>query len=55
MVYLAATPDPRAWAAGKQVVVDTKSGRTVAEITGVGGSDESAVNNKLDQYYSPSW
>jgi DNA-binding beta-propeller fold protein YncE len=35
----------------KQVVVDVKSGKTVAEITGIGGSDESAVNNKLDQYY----
>jgi DNA-binding beta-propeller fold protein YncE len=35
----------------KQVVVDTKSGKTVAEIAGVGGSDESAGNNKLGQYY----
>ena len=35
----------------KQVVVDTKAGKVVAEITGIGGSDESAVNNKLDQYY----
>jgi DNA-binding beta-propeller fold protein YncE len=35
----------------KQVVVDTKSGKTVAEIADVGGSDESAVNNKLGQYY----
>jgi hypothetical protein len=35
----------------KQVVVDTKSGKTVAEITGIGGSDESAANNKLGQYY----
>ena len=36
----------------KQVVVDTKSGKTVAEIADVGGSDESAANNKLGQYYS---
>src|SRR5450631_2062965 len=35
----------------KQVVIDVKTGKTVAEITGVGGSDESAVNNKVDQYY----
>jgi DNA-binding beta-propeller fold protein YncE len=35
----------------KQVVVDVKSGKTVAEIPDVGGSDESAVNNKLGQYY----
>ena len=33
-------------------VVDSKSGKVVAEIPGVGGSDESSVNNKLDQYYS---
>lgn len=35
----------------KQVVVDTKTGKTVAEITGVGGSDESAANKKLGLYY----
>ena len=33
-------------------VLDSKAGKVVAEIPGVGGSDESSVNNKLDQYYS---
>jgi len=42
---------PRLGLPAKQVVVDTKEGKVVAEIKGVGGSDESAVNNKLDQYY----
>ncbi|HWF93605.1 MAG TPA: hypothetical protein VG291_01435 [Xanthobacteraceae bacterium] len=42
---------PRLGLPAKQVVVDTKSGKTVAEISGVGGSDESAVNKKAGQYY----
>ena len=52
MVFLGCNAGtPRLGLPAKQVVVDTKSGKTVAEITGIGGSDESAVNNKLDQYY----
>jgi DNA-binding beta-propeller fold protein YncE len=43
---------PRLGLPAKLVVVDSKTGKTVAEIPGVGGSDESAVNNKLGQYYS---
>jgi DNA-binding beta-propeller fold protein YncE len=43
--------NPRLGLPAKQVVVDTKTGKTVAEIPDVGGSDESAVNNKLGQYY----
>jgi YVTN family beta-propeller protein len=35
----------------KQVVIDTKTGQVVADINGVGGSDESSVNNKAGQYY----
>ncbi len=33
------------------MVIDIKTGKQT-EIAGVGGSDESAVNNKLGQYYS---
>ena len=33
-------------------VLDSKAGKVVADIPSVGGSDESSVNNKLDQYYS---
>jgi DNA-binding beta-propeller fold protein YncE len=52
MVFLGCNAGtPRLGLPAKQVVVDTKTGKTVAEIQGVGGSDESAVNNKLDQYY----
>jgi hypothetical protein len=52
MVYLGCNAGPaRLGLPAKQVVVDTKTG-TVVDIPGVGGSDESAVNNKLDQYYS---
>jgi DNA-binding beta-propeller fold protein YncE len=35
----------------KQVVVDVKSGQVVADVMGVGGSDESAVDNKAGRYY----
>jgi DNA-binding beta-propeller fold protein YncE len=42
---------PRLGLPAKQVVVDIKTGK-VTDIPGVGGSDESSVNNKLDQYYS---
>jgi DNA-binding beta-propeller fold protein YncE len=35
----------------KQVVVDTKTGKVVAEVKGVGGSDESAYNSKSGHYY----
>ena len=52
MVYLGCNAGPaRLGLPAKQVVVDTKTGKAV-DIPGVGGSDESAVNNKLDQYYS---
>ncbi len=52
MVFLGCNAGPaRLGLPAKQVVVDVKSGKTVAEITGVGGSDESSVNNKLGQYY----
>ncbi|HLH97363.1 MAG TPA: hypothetical protein VKW08_19805 [Xanthobacteraceae bacterium] len=36
----------------KLVVVNWKSGKTVAEIPGVGGSDESAADLKNERYYS---
>jgi DNA-binding beta-propeller fold protein YncE len=39
-------------APAKLVVVNVKSGKTIAEIPGVGGSDESSVDNKTDRYYS---
>jgi DNA-binding beta-propeller fold protein YncE len=42
---------PRLGMPAKQVVVDIKTGK-VTDIPGVGGSDESSVNNKVDQYYS---
>ena len=42
---------PRLGLPAKVVVLDTKSGKQT-DITGVGGSDESAVNLKLGQYYS---
>ena len=42
---------PRLGLPAKQVVVDIKTGK-VTDIPGVGGSDESAVNNKAGQYYS---
>jgi DNA-binding beta-propeller fold protein YncE len=52
MVFLGCNAGPaRLGLPAKQVVVDTKTGKVAAEITGVGGSDESAVNNKLGQYY----
>jgi DNA-binding beta-propeller fold protein YncE len=52
MVYLGCNVgNPRLGLPAKQVVVDIKTGKTV-DIPGVGGSDESAVNNKLGQYYS---
>jgi len=52
MVFLGCNAGPaRLGLPAKQVVVDVKSGKTVAEISGIGGSDESAVNNKLGQYY----
>ena len=52
MVFLGCNAGPaRLGLPAKQVVVDTKAGKVVAEIPGVGGSDESAVNNKLGQYY----
>jgi DNA-binding beta-propeller fold protein YncE len=41
---------PRLGLPAKQVVVDIKTGK-VTDITGVGGSDESSVNNKAGQYY----
>src|SRR5258707_7547500 len=41
---------PRLGLPAKQVVVNVKTGKAT-DITGVGGSDESAVNNKLGQYY----
>jgi DNA-binding beta-propeller fold protein YncE len=42
---------PRLKLPAKQVVVDSKTGQVMAEINGIGGSDESAVNNKLGHYY----
>ena len=42
---------PRLGLPAKLVVIDTKTGKQT-DIPGVGGSDESAVNNKLGQYYS---
>jgi DNA-binding beta-propeller fold protein YncE len=42
---------PRLGLPAKLVVLDVKTGKQT-DIVGVGGSDESAVNNKLDQYYS---
>jgi DNA-binding beta-propeller fold protein YncE len=52
MVYLGCNVGPaRIGLPAKQVVVDIKTGKAV-DIPGIGGSDESAVNNKLDQYYS---
>ena len=33
-------------------VVDARAGKVIAVIPGAGGSDESNVNNKIDQYYS---
>jgi len=41
---------PRLGLPAKQVVVDIKTGK-VTDIPGVGGSDESTVNNKAGQYY----
>jgi DNA-binding beta-propeller fold protein YncE len=43
--------NPRLGLPAKLAVIDTKTGKQT-DITGVGGSDESAVNNKLGQYYS---
>ena len=37
---------------GQLTVVDARQGKVIAEIKGPGGSDESGVNNKIDQYYS---
>ncbi len=37
---------------GQLSVVDARQGKVIAEIKGPGGSDESGVNNKIDQYYS---
>ena len=52
MVYLGCNVGPtRLGLPAKQVVVDIKTGKAI-DIPGVGGSDESAVNNKLGQYYS---
>jgi DNA-binding beta-propeller fold protein YncE len=52
MVYLGCNAGPtRLGLPAKQVVVDIKTGKAT-DITGIGGSDESAVNNKLGQYYS---
>jgi hypothetical protein len=52
MVYLGCNAGPaRLGLPAKQVVVDVKSGKVI-DIPGIGGSDESSVNNKLDQYYS---
>ena len=42
---------PRLKLPAKLAVIDTKTGKQT-DIPGVGGSDESAVNNKLGQYYS---
>jgi DNA-binding beta-propeller fold protein YncE len=51
-VYLGCNAGPqRLGLPAKQVVLDVKTGKAT-DIPGVGGSDESAVNNKLDQYYS---
>jgi DNA-binding beta-propeller fold protein YncE len=36
----------------KMVVVDTKTGKTVANIPGAGGSDESAANTNTGMYYA---
>jgi len=52
MVFLGCNAGPaRLGLPAKQVVVDTKTGKTVAEITGIGGSDESAADNKAGRYY----
>ena len=52
MIFLGCNAGPaRLGLPAKQVVVDSKAGKVVAEITGIGGSDESAVNSKLGQYY----
>jgi hypothetical protein len=52
MVFLGCNAGPaRLGLPAKQVVVDTKAGKVVATIPDVGGSDESAANNKLGQYY----
>jgi DNA-binding beta-propeller fold protein YncE len=52
MVFLGCNAgNPRLGLPAKQVVVDTKTGKTVAEIADIGGSDESAANNKLGHYY----
>jgi DNA-binding beta-propeller fold protein YncE len=51
-VYLGCNAGPtRLGLPAKQVVLNVKTGKQT-DIPGVGGSDESAVNNKLDQYYS---
>jgi DNA-binding beta-propeller fold protein YncE len=44
--------NPRRGLPAQLVVFDAKQGKVVATIPGVGGSDESAVNNKIGQYYS---
>jgi len=52
MVFLGCNAGtPRLGLPAKQVVVDVKSGKTVAEIPDIGGSDESSVDNKLGRYY----
>jgi DNA-binding beta-propeller fold protein YncE len=51
-VFLGCNASGKGGVAAKLVVVNWKSGKTVAEIPGVGGSDESSVDLKNDRYYS---
>jgi DNA-binding beta-propeller fold protein YncE len=44
--------NPRLGLPAQLVVVDSKAGKVAATIPDVGGSDESAVNLKINQYYS---
>jgi DNA-binding beta-propeller fold protein YncE len=44
--------NPRLGLPAQLVVFDAKQGKVAAAIAGVGGSDESSVNNKIGQYYS---
>jgi DNA-binding beta-propeller fold protein YncE len=44
--------NPRLGLPAQLLVFDAKTGKVAAAIAGVGGSDESAVNNKIGQYYS---
>jgi hypothetical protein len=44
--------NPRLGLPAQLLVFDAKTGKVAASIAGVGGSDESAANNKIGHYYS---